>query len=412
MERNQQLAGPPPSTPAASGDTGREPLLGIGLAVYNGAKHLRDSIDSLLAQDVGDLELVISDNASTDDTGTICREYAEKDDRVRYTRNDTNIGAAGNFNRVFELSRGRYFMWGSDDDLWDPRFARLCIERLERSPRAVMCTSRVALIGDDGAVIESVEYEPVDTEGMAVDRRIFEMTRQAAWFDTYSVIRPSALRATRLHLPTFGMDVRLQLELLLQGESLVVPERLRSYRLPQVGKTASEYVTEIDPGGADATRTDELHTPYTYLAKELLKVVRDAPLPEDTVRRIENDLAETLTLVNTRWGGLILEESGLGDAAGLTSASRRALIRGALGLGAAPSALAPRERAWQPVDGMRLSAARRLLLRLLQPFIERQEALDAHSAETIERLGFEVDWLQRRVRELERRDDRVDHPGE
>lgn len=408
MERNQQLAGSPERDAQASDTMPPGPLLSIGLAVYNGATHVRDSIDSLLAQDIDDLELIISDNASTDDTPSICREYADKDARVRYTRNDENIGAAANFNRVFELSRGRYFMWGSDDDLWYPRFARRCIERLERSPRAVMCTSRVTLIDEAGDIITDIEYEPVDTEGMGVERRIFEMTKQAAWFDTYSVIRPSALRATRMHLPTFGMDVRLQLELLLQGESLVVPEKLRSYRLPQVGKTASDYVTEISASVADHGRSDELLTPYTYLARELLTVVRESSLTAEQVARIENDLAETLVLVNARWGGLILEESGHpNEAAALSTAARRSIIRSALGLSTMQGDQAQPDSAWQPPEGMQLSAIGNLLLRLLQPFIERQHQRDARAAESIERLGLDVEWLDRRIDDLERRTDHM-----
>ncbi|MEI7814781.1 MAG: glycosyltransferase [Coriobacteriia bacterium] len=388
------------------------PLLSIGLAVYNGAEYLRGSIDSLLTQDVESLELIISDNASNDDTESICREYAGRDDRVRYARNETNIGAAGNFNRVFELSRGRYFMWGSDDDLWDPQFARLCIEKLERSPRAVMCTSQVILIDSAGEVVTDVTYEAVDTEGMSVDRRVFEMTRQAAWFDTYSVIRPSALRATQMLLPTYGMDVRLQLELLLQGDSLVVPQKLRAYRLPSVGKTAAEYVAEIDSTNADAERDEELRTPFTYMAKELVKVVRDSELDRDIVGRIENDLVETLTLVNTRWGGFILEESGFDADRMPSSSARRAVFRAALGVGTAMEVLEPPTSPWRPLEGMRLSAIRKTLLRLLRPFTDRQDELDTQFADSIELLSWEADWLHRRVRDLERPTTRQDGPGQ
>jgi len=405
METEPQPAGSPASDFTDGTGPSASPLLSIGLAVYNGATHLRESIDSLLAQDIGDLELIISDNASTDETGAICLEYAAADKRVRYSRNETNIGAAANFNRVFELSRGAYFMWGSDDDLWDPQFARLCIDRLELAPAAVMCTSQVTLIDADGDVITDTPYESVDTEGMSVDRRVFEMTKQAAWFDTYSVIRPGALRATQLMLPTFGMDVRLQLELLLQGESLVVPLKLRCYRLPNVGKTASEYVAEIGPESAGVEPVDEreaeLRTPFTYLARELLKVVRASRLDSEMVQRIEADLVETLTLVNTRWGGFVLEESGFERPEGITPPARRAAIRSALGLEAVPEVANPAQTAWQPLEGMRMQTVRRLLLRLLQPFAERQDELNSRRATEIELLDHEVEWLGRRVRHLE-----------
>ena len=213
----------PPQTSAAA------PLLSIGLAVYNGERHLAEAIDSLLAQDVGDLELIISDNASTDATETICREYAAADPRIRYSRNAENIGAAANYNRVFELSTGRYFMWGSDDDVWDPRFASACIAKLEDSPQAVQCTSRIALIGEDGTAAAD-SYEPLDTEGMPVEARAHELVSRIRWYEIYSVFRPSVLHATSLFRAEFGGDVCLLMELSLLGEFVTVPQTLLSYR--------------------------------------------------------------------------------------------------------------------------------------------------------------------------------------
>ena len=78
----------------------RAPKLSIGLPVYNGEKYLPDALDDLLGQDYEDFELIISSNASTDGTDEICREYASKDRRVSHSRNDCNIGATPNWNRV------------------------------------------------------------------------------------------------------------------------------------------------------------------------------------------------------------------------------------------------------------------------------------------------------------------------
>jgi glycosyltransferase involved in cell wall biosynthesis len=69
------------------------PPLTIGLPVYNGQNYLSESLDSLLAQTYPDLELIISDNASVDGTEAICRDYAARDGRIRYVRQQANIGA-------------------------------------------------------------------------------------------------------------------------------------------------------------------------------------------------------------------------------------------------------------------------------------------------------------------------------
>ncbi|MCH9054911.1 glycosyltransferase [Synechococcus sp. PCC 6716] len=99
---------------------GREnPKISIGMPVYNGARYIREALDSLLAQTFTEFELIISDNASIDNTEAICREYAAKDHRVRYIRQSQNLGASANFKFVLDKALGEYFMWAAADDIWD-----------------------------------------------------------------------------------------------------------------------------------------------------------------------------------------------------------------------------------------------------------------------------------------------------
>lgn len=100
----------------------QKPLVSIGLPTYNREKYLPQAIGSLLAQSYTNFELIISDNASTDNTINICNEYAAKDPRIKYFRNDENIGAWPNFKRVLDLSKGDFFMWAADDDWWHPHY--------------------------------------------------------------------------------------------------------------------------------------------------------------------------------------------------------------------------------------------------------------------------------------------------
>src|SRR5215813_5507947 len=90
-------------------EVSNRPLVSIGLPVYNEERFLRETIESLLAQDFQDFELIISDNASSDGTEKICREFVVLDRRVRYERSEANRGAFVNFDRVFELASGKYF---------------------------------------------------------------------------------------------------------------------------------------------------------------------------------------------------------------------------------------------------------------------------------------------------------------
>lgn len=127
----------------------KSPIVSIGMPVYNGEKYIRQALDSLLAQDFKNFELIISDNASTDRTQKICLEYAARDKRVRYYQNEMNMGVLWNFNRVFELSSGEYFMWASHDDYWDPRYLQSCLKMFDTSEAIVLA----------GAVCESIDPE-------------------------------------------------------------------------------------------------------------------------------------------------------------------------------------------------------------------------------------------------------------
>jgi Glycosyltransferases involved in cell wall biogenesis len=131
----------------------QDPKVSIGLPVFNGEKYLREAIDSILAQTFTDFELIISDNASTDRTEEICKEYEAKDPRVRYYRNELNLGAAPNYNRLVELSRGEYFKWACHDDLCAPEFLEKCVEILEQNSPIILCYTRTLIIDENGKPI-------------------------------------------------------------------------------------------------------------------------------------------------------------------------------------------------------------------------------------------------------------------
>lgn len=107
------------------------PLVSIGMPVYNGAKYIRDALDSLLGQSFTDFELIISDNASSDHTESICREYAERDARIIYFRQKENIGAVLNFQFVLDRARANIFMWAAYDDTWAGNYLKAATALLE-----------------------------------------------------------------------------------------------------------------------------------------------------------------------------------------------------------------------------------------------------------------------------------------
>ena len=118
------------------------PKVTIGMPAYNGAKTIEKAINSLLAQTFKDFELIISDNASDDETENICRRYALKDSRIHYLRQNKNIGAHANFNFLISKATEKYFMWAADDDWRSPEFLEVNVSALERNKKFVASTNQ------------------------------------------------------------------------------------------------------------------------------------------------------------------------------------------------------------------------------------------------------------------------------
>src|SRR5207245_5286947 len=119
------------------------PRVSVGLPVYNGEKFLRKRLDSVLEQTFENFELIISDNASTDATLVICMEYSKKDKRIRYIRQEKNMGLTWNFNFVLQEAKGEYFVWAAVDDHWYPTFLEKNVKNLESNKNIVGSISKV-----------------------------------------------------------------------------------------------------------------------------------------------------------------------------------------------------------------------------------------------------------------------------
>lgn len=111
------------------------------MPLYNGEPYLKDALRCLLRQSHADFELIISDNASNDGTEKICRELADTDPRVRYIRQDKNIGPLANFQLVLSEATGKYFMWAAHDDRWHPDFIKRLVSLLEDDPGCALAFS-------------------------------------------------------------------------------------------------------------------------------------------------------------------------------------------------------------------------------------------------------------------------------
>ncbi len=206
------------------------PKVSIGLPVYNGENFIRPAIDCLLGQTFGDFELIISDNASTDSTEAICRQYEIRDPRVRYIRNAANVGLVRNFNQAFELSRAPYFKWAAHDDVYAPTYLQRCVDVLDRDPSVVLVYSKASIINDVGEIVgERVYPALVDDEDPAT------RFKRVLWVDLgsppiFGLVRSEILRKTPLMGCSYAGDQIILAELALRGRFHQIGEFLHLHR--------------------------------------------------------------------------------------------------------------------------------------------------------------------------------------
>lgn len=220
------------------------PRVTIGLPVCNGQNYLEQAIRSILDQSFTDFRLIISDNASTDDTPRICEKYAQQDSRIELHRQERNLGAAPNFNYVFERSNSQYFKWAAHDDVLAPNYLQMCVARLDAEPRLTICHTLTGRIDEQGELAGSY-----DDQLPLVASRPSERFFRALWVDHFTeiwgVMRSSALRQTSLIGSFVGSDRNLLLEMLLLGTIEYIPQRL-FFRRSHPGCYCDSRQTHLD----------------------------------------------------------------------------------------------------------------------------------------------------------------------
>jgi len=213
------------------------PKISIGIPVYNGEKFIRKCIESVLQQNNRNFELIISDNASTDSTPEICKEFLNKDDRISFVRQDKNMGQNWNFNFLLEKANGEYFVWVAADTFLLPEFIEKNIAVLESQDKAVGCISRIKIdesyndkYKKEKQILKKIGlvYRPYDTLPITGNymERIRKYLKHFPWEMFYSVYRTEALRESFVHDFFIGTDASLVLNVLKYGEIQVVDEFL------------------------------------------------------------------------------------------------------------------------------------------------------------------------------------------
>ncbi len=196
-------------------------LVSIGMPVYNEEKFIRQSLDALLSQTFKNINIIICDNASTDNTSTIIHEYMDNYNNIKYYRETKNKGSLYNFKKAFERSDSKYFMWASGHDLWSSNLVETIIERLELSPNASIGFATTIWIDENNSEAQR-QSGWIDTRGMHPVERFFS----TIWGNVHpilGVMRSKDLRTARF-INTVGTDLIILAGMALKGDFLHIPE--------------------------------------------------------------------------------------------------------------------------------------------------------------------------------------------
>ncbi len=261
------------------------PRVSIGLPVYNGENYLAEAIDSILAQTFTDLELLISDNASTDRTEAICRAYAAQDERVIYVRNEKNMGASYNYNRLVPMARGEYFKWGAHDDLITPDFLQRCVDVLDADESIVLCYPLAQAIDENGDVVKVFPPKP-GIDSYKVPERFYEcVVVPHSQNAVFGVIRTNQLRQTQLIGNYSSSDRTLLGELILLGrfyeiQDVLFYKRHHPQQHWQVHKSSAEKQVWYDP----RNRGKRTHRTWRLLQEHLRAIHKTSMSSSDRIR--------------------------------------------------------------------------------------------------------------------------------
>ena len=250
------------------------PLVTIGIPVFNEARFLEAALASLLNQDYPNIEFIIYDNASTDETPDICQQAAARDDRVRVTRANANEGSSVNFMRCLDAAKGEMFMWAGGHDLWSENVVSECVAALQAHPGAVVAVPESRWI-DASSVTFGTRTGLLDTRGMDPLARIFTLL-WANMHPVYGVMRTSVLRSSEPSLDFSGADLVLLARLILKGDFVPARNALWSRRQTRTCETIKDRQRRYSSGDH---RMGKTAFPLLRLAISVVGTVWASDLP-------------------------------------------------------------------------------------------------------------------------------------
>jgi glycosyltransferase involved in cell wall biosynthesis len=277
----------------------RNSRVSVGLPVYNGERYLQNALTRLLEQDFEDFELIVCDNASTDGTEEICRSFAQKDARIRFFRNETNIGLSANHNRTFELSTGQYFKWAAHDDDFPRAMLTRFVSVMKESAPCVSVVYSLCEYIDEFGNAQGVDSDGVNSDDPWPHKRLAHLLWHVHMYNsTYGLIRSDMLRKTRLYGLYPMADHVFLAELAMLGVFVEIPEPLLRIRI----HPGRSFTTNTDPHALRelfAPGKGHRLSPIGIKTRMELELIRSAVLAPITLR--DKMLCTAVAVVTPQW---------------------------------------------------------------------------------------------------------------
>ncbi len=255
-----------------------QPLVSIGMPIYNEERFLEQALDSLQAQNYDNIQILISDNSSTDRTGEIALAIAAKDPRITYVCTQSNIGAAANFRSVLEQADGDYFMWAAGHDMWSVDLIAESVSILEANKNASIAFATSYWI-DEAGNRDARDTDYPDTRGMSVASRFFTVF----WGNMHPVLgvmRREHLRQTASMQSFAGSDLVLLSDMILQGDFVHAPNAWWNRRDVRTKESHSERMKRYtNKEFGQATGSISRRFPLLQLPFALIGVAWKARIP-------------------------------------------------------------------------------------------------------------------------------------
>jgi hypothetical protein len=222
----------------------------LGMTLHNNARYLREATESILNQYERDFVLLMLDDASSDDTAQIAREYEQRDARIRYRHHPSRLGMVGTWQEVAawadeQFPGASYFAWISDHDRWDPRWLQRTMAALDADADVVLAYPVTHLIDERGALADK-EPRAFDTVGVSDRNRRWRQFCHEGFGSgdmVYGLMRLAALRRAGYFRPVLNPDRLLIGELTLQGQIQQLPEPLWFRRQSAVASVSRQRTT-------------------------------------------------------------------------------------------------------------------------------------------------------------------------